>query len=205
MKEGKMAIKNDWMLKGTFYECCRIEDGHCALWFGRDLPKACANLVTYQIQEGQIQNIDMKGIILMFHQDGIGPKVADLMKGAREGAAYISDNATDEQRKVLEPFIREHMDARRWGKCLGFKFVKIDISRENNNYHITMPFGEQNMSLAIGGDRQNPMRLVNPPMPFLSDVKFCNTHSWKYHDYGKNLAFHNTSGAMADFTLQGAG
>ena len=196
-----MAIQNDWMLKGTFFECCRIEDGHCALWFGRDLPKACANLETYQIQEGQIQNIDMKGIILMFHQNGIGPKLADLMKGAREGAAYISDNATGEQRKVLEPFIKEHMNAGRWKKNLGLKYVNIDISKENNNYHITMPFGEQNMSLAIGGDGKNPMRLENPPMPFVANVRFCNTHFWKYHDYGKNLEFHNTSGVMADFVL----
>jgi hypothetical protein len=197
-----MADQSYWLLKGTFFECCRVEDGHCALWFGRDLPKACTNLETYQIQEGQIQNIDMKGIILMFHQDGLGPKVAELMEGIKEGAAYISNNATDEQRKALEPFIKEHMNAGRWKKNLGLKYVNIDISKENNNYHITMPFGEQDMSLAIGGDGKNPMRLVNPPMPFLTDVKFCNTHLWKYHDYGKNLIFHNTSGVTAAFNLR---
>jgi hypothetical protein len=198
-----MAAQNNWTLKGVFFESCRVEDGHCGLWFGRDLPRACANLETYQILEGQIQNIDMKGIVLMFHQDGIGPKVADLMKGAGEGAAYISDNATDEQRKVLEPFIKEHMNAGRWGKSLGIKYVNITVNKENGDYHIVMPFGEQKMSLAIGGDRKNPMRLENPPMPFLSDVKFCNTHFWKYHDYGKNLEFHNTSGATANFVLSG--
>jgi hypothetical protein len=200
-----MADRNDWMLKGTFFECCRVEDGHCALWFGRDLPKACANLETYQIQEGHIQNIDMKGIILMFHQDGIGPKLAELREGAKEGAAYISDRATDEQRKALEHFIREHMNAGRWKKNLGLKYVKIDINEGNNNYHIIMPFGEVDMSLAIGGDGKNPMRLINPPMPFLTDVKFCNTRLWKYHDYGKNLEFHNTSGATADFVLLATG
>jgi len=200
-----MATINNWMLKGTFFECCRIEDGHCALWFGRDLPKPCANLETYQIKEGHIQNIDMKDIILMFHQDGIGPKLADLMKGAGEGAAYISDNATEEQRKVLEPFIKTRMNAARWKKSLGIKVVNINLSKENDTYHITMPFGEQKMSVAIGGDGKSPMRLINPPMPFLNDVKFCNTHFWKYHDYGKNLEFHNTSGAMGDFTLQGTG
>jgi hypothetical protein len=198
-----MTTRNDWILKGTFFECCRVLDGHCGLWFGRDLPNACANLETYEIKEGQIQNIDMKGIILMFHQDGIGPTVAELMKGAKEGAAYISDNATDEQRKVLESFIKGYIDNKRWQKILGYKFVKIDLSEENGTYHITMPFGEVEMSLAIGGDRKNPMRLENPPMPFISNAKFCNTHFWKYHDHGKNLEYHNTSGATADFTLQG--
>ena len=59
-----MTARKDWTLKGTFYECCRVLDGHCALWFGRDLPKACANLLTYQIKEGEIQNVDMNGIII---------------------------------------------------------------------------------------------------------------------------------------------
>ena len=198
-----MTTRNDWTLKGTFFECCRVLDGHCGLWFGRDLPNACANLETYEIKEGQIQNIDMKGIILMFHQDGIGPTVAELMKGASEGAAYISDNATNEQRKVLESFIKGYIDNKKWQKSLGYKFVKIDLSEENGTYHITMPFGEVEMSLAIGGDRKNPMCLENPPMPFISNARFCNTHFWKYHDHGKNLEYHNTSGATADFTLQG--
>ena len=66
---------------------------------------ACANLLTYKIKEGQIQNVDMKGIIIICHMDGIGPKHTDLANGVKEGAAYISENATDEQGKILEPFI----------------------------------------------------------------------------------------------------
>jgi len=196
-----MTTRKDWMLRGTFYECCRALDGHCALWFGRDLPQACANLATYQIKEGHIQNVDMKGIIITYHMDGIGPKHADMAKGVKEGAAYISDSATEEQRKILEPFIMEHSEGRMWRKCLGIKYVKINISEEKGTYHLTMPFGEFEMSLAIGGDGKNPMRMENPPMPFLSNVRFCNTHFWKYHDYGKNLEYHNTSGGTADFTL----
>jgi hypothetical protein len=200
-----MAAQHEWMLKGTFFECCRVEDGHCGLWFGRDLPRACANLETYQIKEGRIHNIDMKGITLMFHQDGIGPRMVDLVQGAGEGAAYISENATGEQRQVLETFIKEHMNAGRWKKNLGLKYVDIDINEENDKYNIAMPFGELEMSLAIGGDRKNHMRLDNPPMPFLDNVRFCNTHFWKYHDHGKNMEYRNTSGAMGDFTLQGTG
>jgi len=45
--------------------------------------------------------------------------------------------------------------------------------------------------------------MENPFMPFLSNVRFGNTHFWKYRDYGKDLEYHNTSGAVADFTLQG--
>ena len=147
-----MTTQQEWLLKGTFYECCRVLDGHCALWFGRDLPKACANLLTYQIEEGHIQDVDMKGIIILCHMDGIGPKFTDLAKGVKEGAAYISETATNEQRTVLEPFIMEHLEGRMWNKRLGIKYVNIDLVEDNGTYHLTMPFGEIKMSLAIGGD-----------------------------------------------------
>ena len=196
-----MTTQKDWTVKGTFYECCRVLDGHCGLWFGRDLPEACANLMTYQIKEGHIQNVEMKGIIITLHMDGIGPKHTDLAEGMKEGAAYISENATDEQRKILEPFVMEHMEGRMWRKPLGIKYVGINIAEESGTYRLTMPFGELEMSLAIGGDGKNPIRMENPSMPFLNNVRFCNTHFWKYHDYGKNLEYHNTSGAVADFIL----
>jgi hypothetical protein len=203
MEGEDVTNRKNWTLKGTFYECCRVLDGHCGLWFNRDLPEACANLLTYQIKEGHIQDVNMKGIIITCHMDGIGPKHTDLAKGVKEGAAYISENATDEQRKILEPFVMEHLEGRMWKQCLGIRYVKINISEENDTYHLTMPFGEMEMSLAIGGDGKNPIRMENPFLPFLSNVKFGNTHFWKYHDYGKDLEYHNTSGAAADFTLQG--
>jgi hypothetical protein len=196
-------MQKGWMLKGNFYECCRTE-GHCPLWFGRDMwGKPCVNFATYQIKEGQIDNVDMKGITIIHHQDGIGPTFAELMKGVREGAAYISDNATDEQRKILEPFVKNHLGAEGWGKCLGVKFVKVDISEENGTYHVVMPFGEQHITLTTGGDGKTPIRMENSWNTAVSNIKFCNTDLWKYHDYGKNIEFHNTSGVVADFAVQG--
>jgi hypothetical protein len=197
------AAQKGWRLKGTFYECCRIEDGHCGLWFGRDLPKPCTNLATYQIKEGKIRGVDMSGITVILHKDGIGPKFSDLAKGVKEGAGYISDNATDEQREILEPFVTEDLSIERWRKNLGIKFVKISISEKNGAFHITMPFGEQKMALTVGGDGKNPMRIENFTITSMTNVRFCNTQFWKYHDYGKDLEFHNTSGAVADFDLRG--
>jgi galactose-1-phosphate uridylyltransferase len=157
-----MTNRKDWALKGTFYECCRVLDGHCGLWFNRGLPEACANLLTYQIKEGQIQNVDMKGIIITCHMDGIGPTPSDLAKGVKEGAAYISENATGQQRKILEPFVMEHLEGRMWRKRLGIKYVKINISEKNGTYRIMMPFGELEMSLTVGGDGKNPVRIEKP-------------------------------------------
>ena len=198
-----MSEKKDWILKGVYYECCRIE-GHCPLWFGRDLwDKPCTNLATYEIKEGRIGDVDVSGIIIMLHGGDIGPKFADLMKGIGEGAAYVSDNATDEQRKVLKPFVPKHFGAG-WRKNLGLKFVNIKISKEPGVYNIIMPFGEQKFVLTVGGDGKTPIRMENARNKSLSNIRFCDTEVWSYHDYGENLEFHHTSGEIADFEMQGS-
>lgn len=196
-----MVKNKDWSLKGVFYECCRIE-GHCPLWFGRELwDKPCTSLATFQITEGQIENVNISGITIVGHCSGIGPKFTDLAKGV-EFAVYISDNATKEQRKVLEPFVKNHLGAKmQWKRCLGIKYVKINIKKQDKTFHITMPFGEMKMSLTVGGDGINPITMENPRNTDRTNVRFCNTEFWKYHDYGKNLEFHSTSGVIADFAL----
>ena len=130
-----MNEKSGWALRGKFYESCRTE-GHCPLWFGRDMwEKPCVNFETYEIEEGQIGGVDMKGIIIIRHQDNIGPTFEELLKGPGEGAVYISSNATEEQRRVLEPFVKSHLGAEGWKKLLGVKFVDINIVTGFNGRH----------------------------------------------------------------------
>jgi len=193
------------MLKGMFLESCRI-DGPCPLWFGKDLSDAaCVNFETWEIKEGHIGGVDMKGIIIVRHQDGIGPKFADRIKpgGIAEGAAYISDNATKEQRKILEPFVKNHLGAELWRKCLGVKFVPISIDKGKGTYHVRMPYGEQKMTLTVGGDGKNPIIMANPKRTNLSNVWFANTDIWTFHDYGKKIEYHDKEGNVADFNMQG--
>ena len=202
-----MQVKKGWVLKGTRYESCRTE-GQCPLKFGRELwDTPCISFAAYQIKEGIIGNIDVASITIIHHVDGIGPKFADLAKGPKEGAIYISDNATEEQRKVLEPFAKTHILAENWRKNLGTKFVPINIEEDNGTYHISMPFGELKISLAVGGDGKTPIRLINPRMIFsgtdITDYKAANTQFWNYRDYGKNIEFRSTSGEIADFVMQG--
>jgi hypothetical protein len=193
-----MMSLNDWSIKGVFYECCLME-GHCSLWFGRDLRNPCRNLITYQITEGNIMGLDMAGVYIMTQQDYIGPKFADLDKRKKEGAIYVSNSTTQEQRKILEPFTMMHMRADRWKKCLGVKFVKITFEQNNRTYHVTMPFGEQQITLTTGGDGKTPVRIENAAISFVTNVKAANGDFWNYHDYGKNLEFQNTSSVVADF------
>jgi len=193
-----MADKMGWKLKGTFYECCRALDGQCGLQFDREMPHACSCLTTYRIEEGHIQGVDMSGISLLVHMDEIGPRPGTV----EEGAVYISDNAAEKQRKTLQDFFFEHMEGGMWKKTLGDKFVRVDGSEKDRTSTISAPFWEQNLVLTVGGDGINPIRMENGRLPFLSNVRIC-TGFWKYSDYGKNYAYRNTSGQIADFTLQG--
>ena len=201
-------VEQQWMLKGVYMECCRA-NGQCPLSFGRDMTDGpCTNLAIYKVDEGSIQGVDMKGIIICTHAGGIGPKAPGLTKpllgeGFDDFAIYISDNATDEQRKILEPFSRTHFMAQMARKILGVKFVKIEIKEENNSVHITSPYYDMNMQYTVGGDSKTPIRIENKRGPAgITSCKVCTAH-WIYKDYGKALDFDQTSGQIADCVLSG--
>jgi hypothetical protein len=193
-----------WKMKGVWYEGCASE-GHCSMFFGRDMEAPCKSFQVFQIKEGQINNVDVGGILVITVADLFSGKFSDLMAKGGEGGIYISETATEEQRKVLEPFFVNNVPG--WfmvRKPLGVRFVDIKLSKEDNTYHITMPYGELKASLTVGGDGKNPQRLENSLFSMiLPDIKICNTHFWKYHDFGKNWEFVNRSGVMADFDLHG--
>jgi len=172
--------------------------------FGRDREEPCRQFAVFQIKEGQIDNVDVGGILVITVADLFSAKVADVVTKGGEGGIYISETATEEQRKVLEPFFVNNVPGLVLvRKCLGVRFVNITLSQEGNTYHITMPYGELKGSLTVGGDGKNPQRLENSAVSALfSDVKVCNTQFWKYSDFGKNWGFVNRSGQMADFDWQ---
>jgi len=193
-----------WKLKGIAYEGCAAE-GQCPLFFSRDMEAPCKFFMVLEIKEGQINNVDMKGIVVIYVSEFLSPKAADVFTLGAEGAVYVTDAATEEQRRILKPFVPTNLvGGMVMKKCLGVKFVKIDISQEDNTYHITMPHGELKLTLTAGLDGVNPVRLDNSILSMiLTDIKVCNTHFWKYSDFGKNWGFVNRSGMISPWELQG--
>jgi hypothetical protein len=193
-----------WNMKGVWYEACAAE-GHCSFYFGRDRETPCKSFQLFQIKEGKISDVDISGILAINVIDLYSNKAAELLAKGGEGGLYISNNATDEQKKYLEPFFSNNVPGGLLlRKILGTRYVDININQEEKTYHITMPYGEMKMSLTIGGDGKNPQRLENSLFSvFFKDIKICNTHFWKYNDFGKNWEFVNRSGTIADFDLQG--
>ena len=132
-------------------------------------------------------------------------KAADVLPKGGEGGLYISTKTTEEQRKYLEPlFINNIPGNIILKKALGIKYVDINLAQEGNTYHITMPHGEMKLSYTPGLDGKNPQKLENSLFGmYLSDIKICNTHFWKYNDFGKNWNFKNRSGVIANFEGKG--
>ena len=191
-------------MKGTWYEACASE-GHCSYYFGRDREEPCKSFQLFKVEEGKIGEVDISGVLAINVVDIYSNKAAELLAKGGEGGLYICDTTTDEQRKYLEPFFSNNvMGGILLRKILGTRYVDINLTQEDKTYHITMPYGEMKLTLTRGGDGKNPQRLENSLFSmFLKDIKFCNTHFWKYNDFSKNWDFVNRSGAIAEFDMQG--
>jgi hypothetical protein len=192
-----------WKIKGVWYEGCAAQ-GQCPYYFGRDTEEPCKSFQVFEIKEGYIDNVDIGGLLVVMVVDLFSHKFVDLLVKGGEGGIYISDTATEEQKRVLEPFLAGNVSGHLVKKCLGVKFVKINLSQEDNTYHITMPYGELKLSLTVGLDGKNPVRLENCMFSMLfPDLKICSTHFWKYNDFDRDWEFVNRSGVIADFDMQG--
>jgi hypothetical protein len=193
-----------WNIKGVWHESCASE-GHCSFYFGRDREEPCKQWVLFQIEEGRIDGVDIGGTLVVTIADIYSNKMSELISKGAEGAIYISDKTTDEQRKVLEPFFANNvMGNSLIRKCLGVKYVDMEYSEDGTTRHVKMPYGEWEASLTVGGDGVNPQRIENSIFSrSFPVVNICNTHFWNYHDFGRDWDFVNRSGARADFDLKG--
>ncbi|MBY8986041.1 MAG: DUF1326 domain-containing protein [Candidatus Lokiarchaeota archaeon] len=196
--------KISWNTKGNWYEACASE-GHCSFYFGRDREESCKSFQLFQFEEGKLGDVDVSGVLAINVVDLYSNKVAELMVKGGEGGVYISDKTTEEQRKYLEPyFVNNIPGSGLLRKVLGVKYVNIELNQEGNTFHVTMPHGEMKLSYTPGLDGKNPQRLENSPFGvFFSDIKICNTHFWKYKDFGRDWEFKDRSGVIASFDGKG--
>ena len=193
-----------WNAKGNWIEACASE-GHCSFYFGRDREESCKSFQLFQFEEGKLGDVDISGVLAINVIDLYSNKAVDVMVKGGEGGVYISDKTTEEQRKYLETyFVNNVPGSVLLRKVLGVKYVNIELSQDENTFHVTMPHGEMKLSYTPGLDGKNPQKLENSPFGiFYSDIKICNTHFWKYNDFGRNWDFTNRSGVIASFDGKG--
>jgi hypothetical protein len=157
----------------------------------------CRNFAVYDIEEGQINGVDVAGVRIISVSDILSTRAAELPVSGTAAAVYVSDDASPEQRPILEAFVATSLPLP-IRELRGVRFVSIDIALDGSGYHITMPFGELRGSLTRGRDGANPQRIDNAAVPFLRDLKIANTELWRYNDFGRNWEYRNRSGTVGD-------
>ena len=194
-------LKSGWQVQGTYNEACAAE-GHCPYYFGRDVEGGCRYYMVFRIEEGKVNGVDLAGITVIYNGDILYPKFEDFVKNGSEGGIYVSDNATEEQRNVLDTLATTNIGALFMKTVFGVKYVKIEIEETNGTLHVKMPFGEMKQYLLKGLDGR-PIRIENVPNPFLKNLKCCHTPFWNYEDHGKNFEYKDRCGTWADFLFRG--
>jgi len=194
-------LQTGWQVKGTYNEACAAE-GHCPYYFGRDVEGGCRYFMVFRIGEGVVNDVDLSGITVIYNGDILYPKFADFMEHGSEGGVYVSDNATEEQSKVLDTLVRTNIGAAFMKNIFDVKYVNIDIEETNDTFSVKMPFGEMNQYQMKGFDG-GPIRIENTPIPVLQNLKHCHTPLWKYSDHGKNFEYKDRCGTWSDFVFEG--
>ncbi len=158
--------------------------------------------MVFRIKEGRANDVDHSGAVVIYMRGILQANFEELMSHGSEGGIYVSDNASPEQRKVLDTVVVQSIGDVLMKKVFGIKYVNIDVEDRGDTFHIKMPFGEVKQHLTRGPDG-NPVRLENTTLSFLSTAKACDTPFWNYQDQGRHFDYENRCGTWADFMMAG--
>lgn len=195
-------IEKGWRLKGTYNEACAAE-GACPYYFGRAVEAGCRYFMVFRITEGSVNNVDLSGIALIYIGDIPHPSFEELLSLGSEGAVYISNNATEKQRCILDVIAAQSIGGFLMKKIIGIKYVPIDINESDGTVYFKMPSGEMKQYLTMGGDGSTPVRLENQVLPMLTNARACHSLFWRYEDHGRHFDYKNRCGIWADFMFEG--
>lgn len=195
-------LQSGWQVKGTYNEACASE-GACPYYFGRGRTDGCRYFMVFRIEEGEVNHVDLSGITLIYAGDIPHPSFEELLELGSEGAIYISDNASPQQREILDVLAVNNMGAAIMKKVFEVKYVNIEVEDDGHTAHFKMPFGEMEQYLSTGADGKTPVRLENQSLPFLSNVKTAHTPHWTYSDLSRHFDYRDRCGIWADFAFAG--
>lgn len=194
-----VELRPGWQIEGIYNEACASE-GHCPYYFGRDKEGGCRYFMVFRITRGMVNDVDLAGITTVYVGDLPHATFAEVLEKGSEGAVYISDSATPEQREILDVLAVNALGTALMKKILGTEYVKIDVEETADSVHVSMLSGEMKMQLSRSNDGQ-PVRMENVTLPFLSNVKAAHTPFWHWSGYNRHYDYKNRCGTWADFVM----
>ena len=193
------ALQSKSKIKGIYNEACASE-GHCPYYFGRDKEGGCRYFMVFRITDGIVNDVNLSGVAIVYIGDLPHATFAEVHEKGSEGAIYISDDTTPEQREILNELTIDALGGLLMKKVIGIKYVKIDMQEDVDTFHVKMPSGEMEMSLTKSNDG-NPVRIENATLPFLTNIKAAHTPFWYWSDYNRHYDYKNRCGTWADFIM----
>jgi hypothetical protein len=197
------AGTSGWKIAGTYNEACASE-GHCPYYFGRDKEGGCRYFMVFRVTSGVVDGVDLAGVTAVYVGDLPYPTYAEVVEKGSEGAVYLADSATPEQRAVLDTLAVNALGGVLMKRVLGVHYVPIEVEESNGSLHVSMPSGEMRMELTKGPDG-TPVRIENVTLPFLSNAKAAHTAFWRWSDHGRHFEYRDRCGTWAEFGMASGG
>jgi hypothetical protein len=153
-------LQEGWKVEGVFNDACASE-GVCPYYLGRDVQNGCRYFWVFRIRNGKVNGVGLGNTTIMYIGDIMHSSFQDFIQNGSEGAIYINESATREQREVLNTLAVKSLGGIVMRNVSRTEYVKMDIREEDRSIHIKMPYGEMKQSLTTGGDGKTPVRVEN--------------------------------------------
>jgi hypothetical protein len=141
-----MSTSPTWTVRGVYHETCASE-GHCPYYFGRDKEGGCRYFMVFRVTDGNASGVDLAGVTAIYLGDLPYATYAEVSSKGSEGAIYIDDRVSPEQRTILDTLALEALGGVLMKRVLGVHYVPITVNEGENAIEFTMPTGRMRMEL----------------------------------------------------------
>jgi hypothetical protein len=186
-----------FQVKGEQFEGCQC-DTYCPCVFSKDATFGeCRALVVWKITEGTCGKTDLAGTSAVIAVTKIGKNV-DKEIGHFEGTVYISEKASEDQRKALTE-VYKGVFGPAFAK-LDFKTADIDIDGEAGNYDMTMGKLAHLKMEPLRGVNGEITTVSNPPSPIaLPTFHYAKATTHTFDDGSNKWDFANRNAFYGNF------
>lgn len=158
-----------YSIKGEAFEACEC-DTYCPCVWKKDVTfEQCRALVIWNVSEGSYGKTDLKGVTFVLALTKSAKNLVKAM-GSWEGILYVSDKATDDQKKAVVEFA-----SGKWGKAfakIDVKSVPVEVKIEAEAKELKMgKIADLKISALKGGNGKVPV-IENPPFSLYPKL-FC--------------------------------
>ena len=156
--------------------------------------------MVFRNTDGIDDGVNLSGVAIVYIGDLPHATSAEVHEKGSEGAIYISDDTTPEQREILNELTIGAIGGVLMKKVIGTKYVKVDIEEGIDILHVKIPSGEMKMCLTKSNDG-NPVRIENSTLPFLTNIKAAHASFWYWFDYDRRYDYKNRCATWAYFVM----